>query len=67
MPDIMMCAAFACELSRSCYRHKNSGTKADRYRQSYWAREDGDPTGDECPHYWKATALVKVVHDGSMP
>lgn len=35
MPDITMCAANNCKLSSKCYRHKDSGTKPNPFRQSY--------------------------------
>jgi hypothetical protein len=67
MPDIMMCNAEQCDLSATCYRHPDSGTNPDPYRQSWWYRQDDSPVGKECPQHWKTTPLVRAAHDGSTP
>jgi hypothetical protein len=67
MPDIMMCDDPICPLSKRCYRHSDSGTRADPYRQTYWLREDGSPRGDDCPNFWERTTLVAAAHDVSLP
>lgn len=67
MPDIMMCMAEDCSVSTKCYRHPNSGTKPDEYRQSWWWRKDDSPTGPDCHAFWEATPLVRADHDGSTP
>lgn len=54
MPDIMMCNAASCDRSKECRRHKDSGTVPDPYRQTWWAREETDPTGINCRNFWRA-------------
>lgn len=54
MPDISMCAHRNCPLRHNCYRHADSGTKPNPYRQSYAVYT---PTIDEdgkvgCDDYW---------------
>ena len=56
MPDIMMCGADACPKSSTCYRHEDSGTRPDKYAQTFWLREPQSPTGDDCPHFWSTVA-----------
>lgn len=60
MPDITMCKNDNCLLSKSCYRHIDSGTKPNM-RQSFAYFEsrfvglsDHEPNhpGIECEHYW---------------
>lgn len=53
MPDIMMCEATGCHLSKQCRRHEGSGTIPDDRRQSYWMRDDESPVGDACGNYWE--------------
>ena len=67
MTDMMMCDAKGCDLSKRCYRHADSGTESDKYRQSYWLRNDDSPIDDDCPQFWERTLLVASIHDGSMP
>lgn len=62
MPDISMCAATGCPKSRQCYRHEDSGTVPNEWRQSYIM---GEPNGD-CRNFWQVSALVKSAHDGTM-
>jgi hypothetical protein len=49
MPDITMCTAKNCDKSAACYRHEDSGTEPNPYRQSY---SDFNP--ENCGHYWPA-------------
>lgn len=65
MADIMMCDALHCEKSKQCYRHKDSGTQANQYLQTYWLRDEQSPVGDDCDQFWKVTPLVKEAHDGT--
>lgn len=61
MPDISMCSA-ACPKSRQCYRHADSGTKPDKYWQTYVLRDQGP-----CNDFWQVSPRVKAEHDWSMP
>lgn len=60
MPDIMMCEAPLCPLSRTCYRHADSGTRPSQHQQSYWMRDDSSPVGKDCHNYWR-----RGVDDGT--
>ena len=53
MPDIAMCRAGNCPLSTKCYRHEDSGTVPDKYRQSYVILADDDPVGYDCDLFWE--------------
>jgi hypothetical protein len=59
MPDISMCAVKDCPKSRECYRHRESGTKPNEYRQSYFMRPD-DYKGP-CEHFWPTHENGKKV------
>ena len=48
MPDITMCMQDDCTRSKTCYRHKDSGTKPSEFMQSYFL--GGDP--ENCEWYW---------------
>lgn len=63
MPDISMCAAKGCALSKQCYRHKDSGTKPNEY-QAYFMPSD-DRLGNDCDMFWARTAEVAAAHDGT--
>lgn len=34
--DITMCNVIYCDFKKKCYRHAESGTKPNEYRQSYF-------------------------------
>lgn len=55
MPDISMCNDPDCPFSRQCYRHPDSGTKPDPYRQAWGFFEKiGPPVKPEnCKGYIK--------------
>lgn len=69
MPDIWMCDSKKCPLSRTCYRHKDSGTVPDEYRQAYFVLgREGSPSEDGgCEYFVRRTPLVAAAHDGSLP
>lgn len=49
MPDIAMCTS-NCPLSKTCYRHPDSGTKPSEFWQSW---SSFDPI--DCEYYWRKT------------
>ena len=51
MPDITMCAAEGCLLSRHCYRHQDSGTVPSDFRQAYSAFR-AHTEFHHCASYW---------------
>ena len=62
-----MCDVTVCELSPKCHRHKDSGTRGDPIRQSYFLRPD--EFKGPCEHYWpkepqKVKKKPKVKDDG---
>jgi len=54
MPDISMCEHTKCKLSKTCYRHRDSGT-VPGMGQSYFVITDNFPLSDKgrCKYYWK--------------
>jgi hypothetical protein len=65
MPDIMMCDAKGCERSPECYRHADSGTVANEYRQTFWLRDASSPVGGACKNFVQASPAVRAAHDGT--
>ena len=49
MPDISMCPATDCPLSRTCHRHADSGTQPTPGWQAYALFLE---RGDKCEDYW---------------
>lgn len=50
MPDISMCSVETCELKTKCYRNAASGTRPDRYAQSYFQPQN---PGIECEQFYE--------------
>lgn len=48
MPDITMCMQDDCTRSKTCYRHKDSGTKPSEFMQYYFLWHN--PAN--CEWYW---------------
>lgn len=51
MPDISMCPSVDCPSRSNCYRHTDSGTKPNEYRQTYTVFEWNLDAG-KCDDYW---------------
>lgn len=65
MPDITMCQKVDCPVSGKCYRHSDSGTVANEFRQAYAVWPDDHEGGEDCSLFWKRTAQVAAAHDGT--
>ena len=55
MPDITMCAATDCAMSKVCYRHRDSGTEPSEFWQAFCNfQKENDESGDveDCIWYW---------------
>lgn len=50
MPDIAMCIQ-DCPSSKTCYRHPDSGTEPDKFRQGWVEFKVNQNTG-KCDYYW---------------
>lgn len=60
MPDITMCPSRTCPIKETCVRSPESGTKADKFRQSWFVNdpyESNDPTF--CSYYWPVMVQSK--------
>lgn len=49
MPDITMCASITCNKSADCYRHADSGTEPNPWRQAYFVSTE--MTGNGCEYF----------------
>ena len=58
MPDIAMCAAVDCPVSRSCRRHEDSGTKPSDW-QAYVAFKPNN-AGGSCASFWPVHPLSET-------
>lgn len=59
MPDISMCDVKDCPKSGECYRHKDSGTKPNQYRQAYFVMRESDER--PCENFWPTHENGKKV------
>jgi hypothetical protein len=58
MPDISMCPTTQCPLAKTCKRSPESGTKPDKYGQTwvfYQPTVEGDTV--KCEAYWPVTGV----------
>ena len=60
MPDISMCNATACGVSKTCRRHEDSGTKPSTHWQA-WSAFVPSPTG--CDSYWPTRPGKEPSHE----
>ncbi len=61
MPDISMCGAADCPVSRRCYRHAASGTKPSALVQSY--QDYVFEPGVGCSGFWDVAHRFSQVAD----
>lgn len=64
MPDIAMCSATTCGMSKTCYRHEDSGTKASERWQSWSAFP---PSARGCDYYWPVSIRRRDMETRNEP
>ena len=62
--DITMCRSRLCNLSETCLRHPNSGSKPDRLRQSWFVIDNEADHKNGCEYYWHTQQQSFIEDDG---